>query len=320
MQLGQAVHEFISALELGERERDEASRQHTYLRDGLATRLELDPDFNTFLTGSYARSTAIRPLKDIDVFCVMKRTAELDPTIHEPMNALRAVKAALDAQYPGKAAEPQNRSVNIAFTETGIAYDVVPAFAEGSVEDEVFLIPDIQANNWIKSNPRVHKKRSVEANDAAKSELKPLTKAVKHWNRRQLDGERLRSFHIEVMIWTVLQAPPESRLDGLLTIFDGLARRVFNSTPDPAGLGPDIDRDMTWAHRTAAAERFKSAASTLRDAKKQAEDGKTEAAHYLMYELFGAPYPEKGKAAPPESVGAPVIVHSAPDGQNSRFG
>jgi hypothetical protein len=122
------------------------------------------------------------------------------------------------------------------------------------------------------------------------------------------------------MIWSVLQASPESRLDGLLSIFDGLALQVLHRTPDPAGLGPDIDGDMTLAQRTAAADRFKGVASTLRDAKKQAEDGKTEAAHYLMYGLFGDPYPEKGKAPPPEPVGAPAIVHSAPDGQSSRFG
>ncbi|NUQ75582.1 MAG: nucleotidyltransferase [Polyangiaceae bacterium] len=320
MRLRQAIHDFISNLKLNERERDNAIRQHTYLRDGLAMRLELDPRFNTFLTGSYARSTAIRPLKDIDVFCVMKRTEAFNPLIQTPTDALRAVKVALDTHYPGKAAEPQNRSVNIAFTESGIAYDIVPAFADEGRDDEVFFIPDIQASRWIRSNPRAHMARSVEANAAADSELKPLTKAVKHWNRRRPDGERLRSFHIEVMIWSALQAPPESRLDGLLSIFDGLALQVLHQTPDPARLGPDIDGDMTLAQKTAAADRFKGVASTLRDAKKQAEDGKTEAAHHLMYGLFGDPYPEKGKAAPSVTVGAPAIVHSAPDGQKSRFG
>ena len=71
MTLKQAIQEFISALELTENERSEASRQHTNLRDGLAAELDLDPDYNTFLTGSYARSTATRPLNDIDVFCVL---------------------------------------------------------------------------------------------------------------------------------------------------------------------------------------------------------------------------------------------------------
>src|SRR5512139_1503285 len=104
MRLQQAVHDFIAALELTEREQEAASAQHTYLREGLAARLDLDPDYNAFLTGSYARSTAIRPLKDIDVFCVLKRTQEVDPTVVSPMAALRILKEALDAQYDGKAA------------------------------------------------------------------------------------------------------------------------------------------------------------------------------------------------------------------------
>lgn len=323
MTLRQAVHEFIAALELTNAERAEASRQHTYLRNGLAKELELDADHGAFLTGSYARSTAIRPLKDIDVFCVLKRTQELNPAGHAPSKALRVVKEALDKQYPGKAAEPQNRSVNIEFSGTGIAYDVVPAFVDTSTKVEVFLIPDIAASAWIKSNPRIHMDKSVEANAAAGSELKPLTKAVKHWNRRQPDGQRLRSFHIEVMAWDALQSAPENRLSGLLTLFEGLATRVLTPTADPAGLGPDLDVDLSAYDRSAAASRFEDAASTVRRAKKLAEDGKTEAAHHLMYGLFGDPYPEKGKAESSAVSAAPAIISSssgATDGHHSRFG
>lgn len=322
MTLRQAVHDFIAALELSETERGDASRQHTYLRHGLAKRLELDPGHGAFLTGSYARSTAIRPLKDIDIFCVMTPTETLDPGKHVPAAALRVVKDALEATYLGKVAEPQNRSVNIEFSGTGIAYDVVPAFVDTSTTEEVFLIPDIDAGRWIRSNPKVHKEKSVAANAATSTELKPLTKAVKHWNRGFDKGVRLRSFHIEVMAWDVLTAPPESRLDGLLTLFTGLSERVHLRTPDPAGLGPDLDAALTWSTRQDAAQRFKEAASEVRRAQTLASDGRTEEAHHVLYSLFGAPYPEKGK--PPATVapmGAGAIVFpGAPDAHGSRFG
>lgn len=326
MNLRQAVHEFISNLELTDGERDDASRQHKNLRDGLAQKLELDPDFNTFLTGSYARSTAIRPLKDIDVFCVLKCTDKFDEIQLAPAKALATIKSALQSIYNGKVAEPQRRSMNIEFSGTGIAYDVVPAFIDEEakkVDEEVFFIPDVDQSQWIRSNPRVHKRKSVAANENAGSELKPLTKAIKHWNRRQPENDQLRSFHIEVMAWAVLTEKPENRLEGLKMLFMGLASRVLSSTPDPAGLGPNIDDGMTLADRYAARDRLNQAASTMADAIQSANDGKTEAAHHKLYGLFGDPYPEKGKAEPeaaPKVTVAAVALPTATDANKSRFG
>jgi hypothetical protein len=309
VQLGQAIHDFISALELKDKEQEDASGQHVRLREGLTQRLDLDPNFLTFLTGSYKRRTAIRPLKDIDVFCVLKRSTSHDPRTLTPSAALRQVKAALDAAYPGKAAEPQNRSVNIEFSGTGIAYDVVPAFAEA--DGDSFMIPDIGAASWIRSNPRVHEARSVAANEATGSELKPLTKAVKHWNRHLPKAERLRSFHIEVMAWDVLRSKPDSRAAGLLALYRGLATRVLTPTLDPAGFGPAIDADVSYQTRAEAQKRFAAVADKIQEAIALAGDGKSEAAHHRLYQIFQDPYPERGRAE--SSSGPRIVVGSAPD-------
>lgn len=323
MTLRQALHEFISALELSETEREEAVRQHTHLRQGLARELDLDPDHGTFLTGSYARSTAIRPLDDIDVFCVLARSSVADPNVMTPHAALGEIKRALDASYPGKAASPQNRSVNIAFSGTGIAYDVVPAFRDPT-DSEVFLIPDLAAGIWIRSNPKIHRARSIEANEATQSELKPLTKAVKHWNRRQGDENRLRSFHLEVMAWDVLTSPVESRLVGLSDLFSGLSERVMTRTGDPARLGPDIDAGLTDRERDGAAVRLREAAAELARAKRLAGDGEVQHAHYVLRGLFGEAYPEEGtcptSAPEPAPEVSTTVITRAPDGERSRFG
>lgn len=328
MNVSQAVHEFISNLELTEKESDDASRQHTNLRDGLTQKLDLNPDYNTFLTGSYARKTAIRPLKDIDVFCVLQRTDKRNEATLTPTLALSAIKETLEELYPGKVAAPQRRSVNIEFTGTGIAYDVVPAFIDEVAmnnDEEVFFIPDVDQSKWIRSNPRVHKQKSTDANEQAGKDLKPLTKAIKHWNRRQAENAQLRSFHLEVMAWEVMKQKPENRLEGLKDLFLGLATRVLTSTPDPAGLGPAIDDGLTWNDRIAAKTRFEEAASVMSEAMRLAKDGKTDAAHHKLYSLFGEPYPEKGKAEPtakpnPITALASVSVPSAPDASKSRFG
>ena len=319
MTLRQAIHDFISDLELTPDQQDDASRQHIYLRESLSRHLPLHPDHGARLSGSYARRTAIRPLNDIDVFCVMQPSSDCDPSVHTPSKGLDVVQEALERVYPMKDVRRQNRSVNIDFTETGIAYDVVPAFVDEHSDEQVFLIPDIRAAQWIRSNPEVHKARSVEANELTSSELKPLTKGAKHWNRRQPDAAQLRSFHLEVMAWRVLVEPPVDRLSGLVTLFDGLARCVYERTPDPAGLGPDLDDDLTIADRQLAAAQLNSAANDLRRAQSLASDGKTAAAHHVLYQLFGEPYPERGAPETPSSRG-PVISFPAPDATNKRFG
>lgn len=319
MTIRQAIHEFISLLELTEHERAEASRQHTFLRESLSKKLSLHPDHGTFLSGSYSRSTAIRPLNDIDVFCVMLPGPGCDPSQDPPSKGLDVVQTALEAIYPKKDVRRQNRSVNIAFTGTGIAYDVVPAFVDTTSSDLVYLIPDLRAWRWIRSNPRIHKERSMEANARAEGELKPLTKAAKYWNRRQPEAAQLRSFHLEVMAWSVITQKPEDRLSGLLTLFDGLARRVYERTPEPAGLGPDLDEDLSPAERRDASERLRAAVDEIRRAQGLAADGKTEAAHHVLYQLFGDPYPERGRPESPSSQG-PSFVFPAPDALSKRFG
>ena len=96
--------------------------------------------------GGSRRGLRATPTPSRGYFCVMMPTESLDPAIHEPEKALTVVRDALEATYLGKVAEPQNRSVNIEFSGTGIAYDVVPAFVDASSVDEVFLIPDIDVN------------------------------------------------------------------------------------------------------------------------------------------------------------------------------
>ncbi|MCB9796285.1 MAG: nucleotidyltransferase [Alphaproteobacteria bacterium] len=297
-----AFDAFTSALELTPSESAAVIRQHTYLRTQLQQRTHT---LGNFLTGSYARSTAIRPLNDVDLFLV------LDPAFHPgpgrtPIECLRQVQAAVDAAYPpNKHPILQSRSVNIAFSGTGVGYDVVPAFADGG---EVFRIPDRDTNRWVRSNPKVHQARSTQANERAGKMLKPLTKAVKHWNYQ--NGKLVRSFHLEVMAWDILTSKPVSWLEGLATLFEGLAARVLQPCPDPAGLGPNID---SLKDPAAARARLREAARSARAACDFNAQGQQQFAHHHLRGLFGDLYPDKGLAPG-------VTPGGGPDRSGSRFG
>lgn len=75
---------------------------------------------DTILIGSYSRSTGIYPGKDVDVFSRMRN---LDSS-EAPLRVYTQVCKVLVSKY-GKGADPQDRSIKIAFD--GLGVDVVPA-------------------------------------------------------------------------------------------------------------------------------------------------------------------------------------------------
>lgn len=306
--IAQAFETFLPKLELTPTQRQAASEQHTYLREQLQQRMDVR---DNFLSGSYARNTAVRPLNDIDVFLVLTPTRGLN-TDTPPAKVLGEVKRVLEEIYTAKVAVTQARSINIEFTGTGIAYDVVPAFDE---RPGVYTIPDAEASRWIETNPEIHKEMSTAANESAAKKLKPLLKAVKHANNRH--GNAARSFHLEVLAWKILTRDPGSYMAGLVTLLDGLATQICAPCPDPAGLGADIrpapdrcEKARTWLIKMA---------TLAREAKQLAEDGRTDEAHFRMREILGQEWPETGTSASRRGAVA-IVAGGSVDHSGSRFG
>lgn len=274
--INETFHNFIVSLELTKKQRDDANRQHTHLRTELQKRMSVEANF---LSGSYARKTAVRPLNDIDVFLVLKPQRGLDPTIPIP-KILGEVKRVLEEIYPGKSALLQSRSVNIAFSGTGIAYDVVPAFTS---RPDVYTVPDRETGRWIKTNPKIHAELSTQANERAGKKLKPLLKAIKHANAHH--RKLARSFHLEVLSWKILKTDPGSYLDGLVILLDGLAARIGDPCIDPANLGPDIRPEAP--RYEAAREWLTKMALLAREAKALDAAKQAAEAHAKLRQIFG---------------------------------
>lgn len=326
--VSQAMDAFISSLKIascdtdkdGERcgkcTRCDATRQ----RDLIRGHLEAAFSVNEFLiSGSFKRHTAIRPLNDIDLFVVLDRDRHSDLASAAPIETLKAVQDVLDKAYPTKE-HPilQGRSVNIEFVGTGLAFDVVPAFA---VSGEQYTIPDRDTNRWIHTNPRLHAEHSTEANERAGKMAKPLVKALKHWNR-QHDPKPVRSFHLELMVYDVLRSQPESHAKGIAYLLHRLGDRVLTRMPEPAGIGPDVDERLTDGERARARKLFLDGAAAADLALERAAAGHPGEAHFVWRQLLGSEYPEKG--TPPDSKGsAPSIIVGgarATDAPTRRFG
>ena len=109
--LDEAFRKFKSRLELNDREQKNASARQNEVRDYLDTKFAIA---NSFLTGSYARHTKTKPLKDIDIFFALK-DSERHYRDKVPSVVIDDFHRALVDKYSKDAVRKQSRSVDIDF-------------------------------------------------------------------------------------------------------------------------------------------------------------------------------------------------------------
>lgn len=292
-----AFRKFKSRLELNDREQKNASARHNEVRDYLVTKFAID---RSFLTGSYARHTKTKPLKDIDIFFVLKES-EKDYRSKVPSVVIGAFYDALVEKYGKAAVRKQSRSVNVDFgividAEDNTDYrvvsvDVVPAFAAG----KDYEIPDGDTGKWIKTNPEIHADKATAAHQAFSNEWKGLVRMVKYWNNNAKHGTDKPvkpSFLMEVMALQCLHGGWEGRFDyEIQSFFSTLADRIFDQWPDPAGLGPPISNGMDQSRKQRAHDLLVAASREATIAIDHARRGRNGDALKAWRALFGSKFP-----------------------------
>jgi hypothetical protein len=289
-----AFKKFRSKLELTDKEQDDASRRQREIRGVMQEDFDVEHDF---LTGSYRRWTKTKPLKDVDIFCVLgpeeRHYRDKDPSV-----LLKDVEKTLAKKYGANCVCRQRRSVSVDFGvkedesgETGekvMSFDVVPAFTK----DDYYEIPDTATSSgWTKTDPRVHYDKAVEANDAYDGKWKGLVRMMKSWNREQ--GKPIRpSFLIEVMALEALYPPWGGTYSReMQAFFHTLADRVREDWPDPAGLGPDVSDSMSASERESARQALLTAERQAANAIRLEREGKNGDALRAWRALFGKLFP-----------------------------
>lgn len=293
--ISEAFAKFRGRQELTEREQEDVSRRHKDVRDTVAAGIRVDRDF---LTGSYARWTKTRPLKDVDVFCVLHED-ERAYRQRRPRAILERIEGILAPVYGDDRVTIDRFSVCVDF---GVAVDenddtddkvmsieVVPAFAK----DDYYEIPDDSRGSWIATNPDTHAELAVAAHDAYGGEWKPIVRMVKKWNRHQ--GLPITpSFLIEVMALELL-VPPFVSAGGypyeLKSFFAAAADRIYDLWPDPAGLGPAVSDGMTTTQKEAARQALQAAQEAATEAIRCAGRGSNGEALRIWRNLFGPHFP-----------------------------
>jgi predicted nucleotidyltransferase len=293
----EAFRKFKSRLELNDKEQSNASQRQKEVREYLETKFGIA---RSFLTGSYARYTKTKPLKDIDIFFVLK-----DAEKHYRNKAASAVlddfHAELAKKYGDKCVRKQARSVNVDFGVHAdaddktdyriISIDAVPAFDIGSC----YEIPDTASGGWIKTDPEIHAQKAVAAHQSYGNEWKGLVRMVKYWNNNPKHGEFKPvkpSFLIEVMALECLYGGWGGAFDREMeAFFATLAGRIEDTWADPAGLGPPISNDMDASRKARAKQMLTQASAEARAAINHSRAGRNGEALKAWRALFGPRFP-----------------------------
>ncbi|MBZ0071175.1 MAG: nucleotidyltransferase [Gammaproteobacteria bacterium] len=295
--IDEAFRKFKSRLELNDREQQNASARQKEVRAFLDTKFAIE---NSFLTGSYARYTKTKPLKDIDIFFALKQT-EHHYRNKAPSVVIDDFHKALVDEYGKDAVRKQGRSVNVDFgivvdaddnTDYRIlSVDVVPAFIVG----DDYEIPDTDIGKWIKTNPKLHAEKATAAHQAYSNEWKGLVRMVKYWNNNPRHGSLKPikpSFLIEVMALQCLYGGWQGRFDyEIESLFATLADRIHDTWPDPAGLGPPVSDGMDNSRKERARNLLLAASRDARNAINLVRQGRNGDALKAWRELFGPKFP-----------------------------
>jgi hypothetical protein len=222
-----------------------ASRSHNYMRDLLLTGQFGNRVKDTYLSGSYARDTAVSPIDDVDIIVVVDPNGWLRSLLDcrpEPARVLQSFAGAIRYRYPESSVYVQRRSVRLELYHLDI--DVVPA-VEGTGGPHRIEIPDVDTDEWITSAPKVHMQIATDINSARGGRFKPLVKLLKYWNSRLPDTAYLKSFAIETLAATLFRNVNLPTLqEGLRLFFDFLA-----SCDNQAALyrwGHNFGVQMNW--------------------------------------------------------------------------
>ncbi|MCR4304812.1 MAG: nucleotidyltransferase domain-containing protein [Gallionella sp.] len=284
--INQSFLQLKSNLEITGLQQATVSTRQQNVRDALSTDLTV---LDSFLTGSYRRSTMIAPLKaaDIDIVVV------LDVSYFKQDGQawlLDKVKATLKKTYHTSPKISRNgQAVTITFTDFTV--DVVPAFNR---KGGGYLIADSVNGRWISTDPKKHVDVWAVANTAHSGDLVPLIKMIKGWNRQH--SGLLRSFHLESMILEILNnIKIDSYSSGARFVFDKARKAVKGAIYDPAGYGGNLaDYLDTQQKMDDVVSRLDTAYNRALEAENLEKQGQTALAVAKWRMIFGDYFPAYG--------------------------
>ncbi len=282
----QSFSTFKSNLEITGLQQETVPTRQNNVRDAVKRELVV---LDSFLTGSYSRSTMIAPLSeaDIDIFVILSSEYYKKDGQAKLLDKVKTVVKKTYTKTPKISRNGQ--AVTITFTDFFV--DIVPAFNR---KGGGYLIPNSAIGEWIATDPKAHVKIMSEHNKKHNGNLVPLVKMIKCWNRNI--SFSFNSFHLEVMALQIFDGVKiTDSTSGARYFFDKAKDYVKKKNPDPAGYNDDVGAYLyTDAKISGAVSNLTTAYNRAVKAESFAKENNIAEAVDEWKKIFGNKFPAFG--------------------------
>jgi SMODS domain-containing protein len=278
---------FLQAIQPGEDEVGAAKTAHEKVRDELRTDSDSkEAHQDTFLSGSYARRTAINDINDVDVICIL----DINHSITAPEVVLSWVQSILSNYY--KETRPQGRSIGAA--GKGVWLDIVPASPVAAVDGPLW-IPDKDAKAWVQTHPKGQIAACYDRNKVTNGYFVQVVKLLKSW-RDGLPTEscQLKSYILEALVHGSI-GTPSSHAGAIASVLEGIESKygsyrtlgVVPTISDPGYASVNVTKRLSVKEFVDFMTQVKSAAAIARKALDSADDASSRK---LWRQIFGSQF------------------------------
>lgn len=288
MELASDFKALVSGIEPGSTHVSNAKAAHEKVRDQLRTDKDSkEAHKDTFLSGSYARSTAINDIKDVDVICVL----DIDHTITEAARVLAWLQGILNKHY--KEVRPQGRSVGVN-ASNNVWLDIVPSTPVWA-DDGPLWIPDREVKAWVQTHPKGQISAEVEKNKGTSGYYVQIVKLMKSWrDRLTTESCKPKSYILETLVHGSI-GYPSSHAAGVVNALEGIENRygsdrnttIVPSIPDPGYVPVNVAKRWTSSEFKDFMAQVKSAAIIARKALSHENEAESRK---LWRQLFGSQF------------------------------
>lgn len=273
-----AFDKLKSNLEITKTESELAQTRHQLVRDHIKGSWTLLDDF---LTGSYARHTKTKKLKDVDIFVVVDPDGPQGSLAKGTgLSAVLALRELLASHWQNLEADDNVVTINYG-TEDVASYEVAPVFPRAGGG---YSMPN--GTGWMDTDPQRQAQLVTAKNKDCDEKFVPFVKMVKGINREA--GDPIDpAFLIEVMGMDLVFEPFDRYRDEIRFFLASVADRIVDDWPDPVGLGPDINSGIQIGRRRELSEMVRGWLTVAEEALQLEYEGKERAAVDTWRELFG---------------------------------
>jgi hypothetical protein len=255
-------------------------------------RLKTDDDTkeahkDTFLSGSYARRTAMHDINDVDVIYII----DIDHTITEAEVVLSWLRGVLSKYY--KETRLQGRSIG-ASAAKGMWLDVVPS-TPVSADDGPLWIPDRDAKQWVQSHPKGQIAAAISKNKATGGYYIQTVKLLKAWrDRLPTEKSKPKSYILETLVHQTISSP-SSHARAVVSVLEGIQSSygfyrgtgIVPQITDPGYFSVNVAKRWTSDDFGAFLDQVKPAAETARKALDATDETESRK---LWRKLFGSTF------------------------------